>query len=238
MADGDKAVIKGLPEGASYSVKITAPTGYEDKTSAAATTGIIGTDSGAVACEVAEILKTGEVSVTAELKTEDGETVTDEKVTVTVTLSKGLSPVELAASYDIVNAKGEKIGTVSNGVATFKLASGDKATIKDLPQGAAFVVSLTTPEGYENTTTGTTSGNIAATPIVVSLKVTEKAPTETTKETDPSETTKPKPPVVTPPTGDNSGVGIWVTVMTASAALLFLMAAAMALLNRKSKSRR
>ena len=236
MADGDKAVIKGLPEGASYSVKITAPTGYEDKTSAAATTGIIGTDSGAVACEVAEILKTGEVSVTAELKTEDGETVTDEKVTVTVTLSKGLSPVELAASYDIVNAKGEKIGTVSNGVATFKLASGDKATIKDLPQGAAFVVSLTTPEGYENTTTGTTSGNIAATPIVVSLKVTEKAPTETTKETDPTETTKA--PSVTPPTGDTSGVGVWMVVMAASAVLLCLMAAVMALLGRKSKSRR
>ncbi len=236
MADGDKAVIKGLPEGASYSVKITAPTGYEDKTSAAATTGIIGTDSGAVACEVAEILKTGEVSVTAELKTEDGETVTDEKVTVTVTLSKGLSPVELAASYDIVNAKGEKIGTVSNGVATFKLASGEKATIKDLPQGAAFVVSLTTPEGYENTTTGTTSGNIAATPIVVSLKVTEKAPTETTKETDPTETTKA--PSVTPPTGDTSGVGVWMVVMAASAVLLCLMAAVMALLGRKSKSRR
>ena len=236
MADGDKAVIKGLPEGASYTVKITAPTGYEDKTSAAATTGIIGTDSGAVACEVAEILKTGEVSVTAELKTEDGETVTDEKVTVTVTLSKGLSPVELAASYDIVNAKGEKIGTVSNGVATFKLASGDKATIKDLPQGAAFVVSLTTPEGYENTTTGTTSGNVAATPIVVSLKVTEKAPTETTKETDPTETTKA--PSVTPPTGDTSGVGVWMVVMAASAVLLCLMAAVMALLGRKSKSRR
>ena len=236
MADGDKAVIKGLPEGASYTVKITAPTGYEDKTSAATTTGIIGTDSGAVACQIAEILKTGEVSVTAELKTEDGETVTDEKVTVTVTLSKGLSPVELAASYDIVNADGEKIGTVSNGVATIKLASGEKATVKGLPQGAAFVVSLTTPEGYENTTTGTTSGNVAATPVVVSLKVTEKAPAETTKETDPTEATKA--PSVTPPTGDTSGVSMWIVVMAVSAVLLCLMAAVMALLGRKSKSRR
>lgn len=44
VANGETLVINNLPEGAGYTVKVTAPEGYEDQTDEAALTGKIGTD--------------------------------------------------------------------------------------------------------------------------------------------------------------------------------------------------
>jgi hypothetical protein len=44
VANGETLVINNLPEGAGYTVKVTAPEGYEDQTDEAALNGKMGTD--------------------------------------------------------------------------------------------------------------------------------------------------------------------------------------------------
>lgn len=126
-------------------------------------------------------------------------------VSVKVQISKGDATADLEESYDILDANGNVIGTVSGKklTGTVKLSNGQKLVIKGLPDGAAYTVSVTAPDGYK--TVKAIKGNIAEGDTEdVSVKLVKK---ETGKDpvdddNDPTEPTTPpttEPPVTTEP---------------------------------------
>ena len=227
LADGQQAVIKGLPEGAAYNVNVIAPSGYSNKTDVSTTTGNIGTGNGAVAVVIQEILPVGDLGIRMTVEDTKGNAVTDKTVTVTMTVTKGASPVAVAASYDIVDGSGAKIGTLENGAATVSLKSGQIATVKGLPQGVAYNIVVTAPTGYElSTESAAAAGNLMQTGLVLDYVVveTEQTPTESTDPTT-EPTTKPTEPTATKPsgtpgTGDQSNITLFILVMAGSLVLI------------------
>ena len=224
LADGQQAVIKGLPEGAAYSVNVTAPAGYANKTDISTTTGNIGTGNGAVAVVIKEILPVGNLGIRLTVEDTKGNAVTDQAVNVTVSVTKGSAPVALAASYDIVNGSGTKIGTLANGAATLSLKSGETATIKDLPQGVAYNIVVTAPTGYElSTESDAAAGNLTQASLVLDYVVAQKEQTPSEPTTEP--TTAPTEPSATKPsdtpgTGDESNITLFIIVMVGSLVLI------------------
>ena len=174
LGEGEKAVIAGLPTGVKYTVTVTAPAGYENTTTGETTGNMVKTGA-SVDVSAKEQLVTGDLTVKANVFTIYG-AASMEMVDVKIELEKGNAPIDLEASYEIVDAYGKNIGTVINGTATVQVGNYQTAIVKNVAEGAAYKVTVIPSGGFEDTTTGETTGNVVKTGSTVAVSVKEKLP--------------------------------------------------------------
>lgn len=217
LGNGEAACVKDLTVGTGYTVEITAPAGYT-VVSGASSTGTITEGTASVVSPVVkkDAPKYGSVSVEMVVTDHEGNADSGKgKVEIT------LNGENLADSYDIVNASGEKIGTVTKAgdsyVGTVELGNGETALIENLPVGTKFTVTTTAPEGYELVSGGSASGAVVESATSVAAPVVKKdAPEAPTDPTEPEE--EDKPTNGNPPTGEDYHVIVWVLVLLVAAA--------------------
>lgn len=217
LGNGEAACVKDLTVGTGYTVEITAPAGYT-VVSGASSTGTITEGTASVVSPVVkkDAPKYGSVSVEMVVTDHEGNADSGKgKVEIT------LNGENLADSYDIVNASGEKIGTVTKAgdsyVGTVELGNGETALIENLPVGTKFTVTTTVPEGYELVSGGSASGAVVESATSVAAPVVKKdAPEAPTDPTEPEE--EDKPTNGNPPTGEDYHVIVWVLVLLVAAA--------------------
>ena len=162
VENGAVVIVKGLPAGTAYEVTATLPEGYDAPD--AVTGNIYTLWDNEVTFNAQKNLVTADLSVAATVKLEDGSAAED-KIQIEIKLTKGNSPVNLEDSYDIFLGN-EKLGNTKQ---ILSIADGEVFTVKDLPVGAAYEIIATPADGYTDTTTGATSGNITANGARVNL---------------------------------------------------------------------
>lgn len=115
-----------------------------------------------------------------------------DSIQVQIQLNKGDAAIALDKTYDVVDAQGNVLGTISGNklTGTVKLTNGQKLFVKGLPAGTAYTLTFEVPEGFKaiETISGKVAEGIA--PDVVLKLVAEES------EDD---------PIVNP--GDGSGNG-------------------------------
>ena len=141
-------IVKGLPTGAKYTVRIQTPKGYE-LMSEQVYAGVFTRDvTSGVSFALSRTLPTGSLNIDMSIVDPDGEACEEVSATVTVTVENG----EFASSYDVTK-NSEVIGklTLVDGKLTgkFELKHGETLMILGLPDGVTYTVTMTVPDKYE-----------------------------------------------------------------------------------------
>ena len=155
LKGGESVTIKGIPVGTAYTVTETADEDFVTTVDDAQTHVVTGTVTVKgedntpvdVTANFTNTRKTGDLEVTKTVEShQDGDKTRDFNFTVTL------------SDTTIGGAAGKDFGdlTFTNGVATFELQDGEKATAKGLPVGVTYTVEEATPTGYVLTKTGET----------------------------------------------------------------------------------
>ena len=158
LADGEKVIITGLPEGTEYKVTETVPEGYMDP----AVDGNVGTIANGQTSEAAfvnnEIIEhPGELRIAKFVETGDE----NKKFAFTLTLTDA-SGKALADEFDYTGPGESDSGKIKSGD-TVSLAHEETVVITGLPEGTKYTIVETVPDGYEQPKTTNASGTIGAT---------------------------------------------------------------------------
>lgn len=179
MKNGEHVYVKGLPEGAKYTVNVKVPEGYEPANGTQATdTGYAKSDQ---TLNVNLALKekaqpSGTLNVQMSVADRKGDSTDAVKGTVTIEVTGG----NFASSYAVMCGS-RQVGTLTlaNGklTGTFQMEDGEMFTVQGLPDNCSYTVSLSVNHqkyeivGNVDTTTGTYKSDGAT---MVYLRLSEK----------------------------------------------------------------
>lgn len=186
MKNGEVFTVAGLPEGASYTVKMTVPKGYVLAEGAAdqATGTIYSSEIGSVVLRLCEKEASyGNLQIKLSIKDQKGNAAADTvKAPITILIEKGEATAEFTSSYTLY--RGDKkvaVLTLRDGaLSTSYLAqNGEVLEVKGLPEGAKYTVKLNVSEGYSiaEGTKAEVSGAISTATATVTLACKENAAT-------------------------------------------------------------
>lgn len=154
MNDGKSLFVRGLPDGAKYTVSVNVPEGYQ--LAEGIEKEITGNSNFTKAEAVKFVLqenkgKAGSLNISMSIADEKGRPDSDAASNVTITVTKGSAEEGFAASYPVM--KGDaKVGdlALSEDVLTgvFQMKNGEKIVIEGLPDGAEYTISLEVTDGY------------------------------------------------------------------------------------------
>ena len=118
---------------------------------------------------------------------------------------KGDASAKLESSYDILDANGKVIGTVSGKSLTGKatLSHGQKLIIKGLPEGVDYTVTATAPDGYKSVKAISGSimgGECADVTVKLEKEGTVNGPVDGGEGSDPTDPPATEPPATAEPT--------------------------------------
>ena len=147
LKGGEKATATGLPTGITYTVTEATATGFE-QTGKTGDTGTISTTKSEA--KFTNTRETGDLEVS---KTVVSDAAADANVSFTFTVT--LSDTTISKTYGDM--------AFTNGVATFTLKSGEKATATGLPTGITYTVTEASATGFEQTGVTGDSGRINTT---------------------------------------------------------------------------
>lgn len=154
MNDGKSLFVRGLPDGAKYTVSVKVPEGYQ--LAEGIEKEITGNSNFTKAEAVKFVLqenkgKAGSLNISMSIADEKGRPDSDAASNVTITVKKGSAEEGFAASYPVM--KGDaKVGdlALSEDVLTgvFQMKNGEKFVIEGLPDGAEYTISMEVADGY------------------------------------------------------------------------------------------
>lgn len=154
MNDGKSLFVRGLPDGAKYTVSVNVPEGYQ--LAEGIEKEITGNSNFTKAEAVKFILqenkgKAGSLNISMSIADEKGRPDPDAASNVTITVKKGSAEEGFAASYPVM--KGDaKVGdlALAEDVLTgvFQMKNGEKFVIEGLPDGAEYTISMEVTDGY------------------------------------------------------------------------------------------
>ena len=144
LENGESETISGLPVGITYTVATIKLDGCEEPT-LTSNTGTIAQNTQSAASVTHKMLAPAVGDLTVTLSSEDAAKQT---VTITVTPAEGET---LSSTYTVEVPSGVTVnqeGTASQWTVTMELVNGQSVTVKELPDGASYLVAIAEKSGY------------------------------------------------------------------------------------------